>query len=697
MKKNLFFLLFFLIITQIRAQADCVSALGVCGNSAINYAPVGIGNINENVGGCLSGEHNSVWYKFTIATSGTLTFDIIPASQDTDYDWAVFGPNVTCANFGSPIRCNAATVVGVGANTGLDMTSTNTVGAPGSTTPYCRYMDVVAGETYYLYIDNWVSSTSSSMSAFTLNWGGTATLASPFTDPALQPRPFLPPGNPAANPSNPREIVICASPAIFDFSTLTSSILNNNPNFVISYHTSQNDALSGINPITAPQLVNTTTVYYYSIHYSDPANANNPINSCRQIGAFKFILGSITGNNVTIYACNNNNNGVGSFNLATAAVFGDPTATKRYFATLNDLNANVNEITNFTNYTSAEGKVYVKITTTLGCVAIAEITLKFRPIVTVNDAVLRSCAIETAPTTGTFDLSTASVTTVASAVKKYYPSLTDAINGTNEILSFTNYISPTGFVYIKVFNAEGCYAVAKVSLNVIPQTYSKELKDKIICAGDTTILDAGTGFDGYEWSTGSTSQTTSAGIGTYWVRLRNGNCYTMQTVKVFASEQPVIYSVDVSNTTITINVKGGKAPYQYSLDNIHWQDSNVFTGLSRGDHTIYVKDAYNCQPIMLNIVVPNLINAITPNGDGINDYIDYSALSNKRNLEFNVYNRYGNLVFKADKFNDYKWDGTSNGKKISTGNYWYTIKWNENTEKNTPITYSGWVIVKNRE
>jgi hypothetical protein len=66
---------------------------------------------------------------------------------------------------------------------------------------------------------------------------------------------------------------------VFNFSTLSSGILNGNSNFQISYHTSQNEALSGANPILSPITVNTATTYYYSIHYQDPANPNNPINS----------------------------------------------------------------------------------------------------------------------------------------------------------------------------------------------------------------------------------------------------------------------------------------------------------------------------------------------------------------------------------------------------------------------------------
>jgi gliding motility-associated-like protein len=329
----------------------------------------------------------------------------------------------------------------------------------------------------------------------------------------------------------------------------------------------------------------------------------------------------------------------------------------------------------------------------------ATITLKVAPTVTATDATLRSCFIETKPSTGLFNLTTAAVIgTSTGIIKTYYPSLTDAENGTNEIVNPTNYIAPTGVAYIKVTNSFGCYDIAKVNLVVMTPVFSNILEDKIICIEDKTTLDAGPGFTSYEWSTGATTQAINdVGVGTYWVKLKTGECITTQSVKVYASEQPVISSVDISNNTVSVYAVGGTAPYQYSMDGINWQDSNEFKNVPRGDSKIYVKDAYDCEPIDISIVVPNLINVITPNGDGINDAIDYSALAGKQNLVFNVFDRYGAQIHHADKSNKYRWDGTVGGRKISTGSYWYSVSWNENDKKNTPFRYSGWVLVKNRD
>lgn len=691
MKKTL--LIFLIIFTQLffaQSSSDCGSTtVQVCGNTPISFTPMGPGNTMETLGDCLSVEHFSVWYTFSVATSGTLTFVINPNVFTDDYDWAVFGPNVTCSNLGFPIRCNYS---GADGSTGLNMTNTNTT-ANGAGSPYCMYMNVLAGETYYLIVDNFLSSAN----GFQLTWGGTATLVSPF-NAAFQPYPFIPPGSPGTTPTSPTEVIICAEPTIFNFSSLSAGIINNNPNFTVSYHTDINDAINGMNPIVAPIPVNTTNTYYYAISYSDPNAPPGAINRCRIPGAFKFVQHAITANDATLTECNNNNAGTAVFNLTTANVITDPTVTKKYYPSMLDLNGGTNEITNPYQYLSGGGSVFVLITSTFGCTDIAEIKLNFYPVVVVNEAVLRSCFIETNPSTGLFNLTLATVNSQPGTTKKYYPAAADAVNQTNEILTPTTYIAPNGVVYVRVINANGCYAVTKIKLEVFPPVYSTALVDKIICIEDKTTLDAGSGFDGYEWSTGATTQVApNIGVGTYWVKLKTGDCIATQTVKVYATEQPVVSNIEITNNSIAVNVIGGIPAYKYSLDNVNWQDSNVFTGLSRGDYKIYVKDSYDCNPIVVNILIPNLINVITPNGDGINDVIDYSALSNRQNLVVSIFDRYGTKIHQADKSNNYTWNGTIAGKKIPTGNYWYSVIWNENDKTKTPIKFSGWIMVKNRE
>lgn len=680
-------LFFFILITSqlFYSQSDCVSAIPICGNSSVFFTPSGPGNVSEDLGGCLIDDENfSTWYTFTVATSGTLAFTIDANDNSTDYDFAVYAPNATCSSLGTPIRCNFAGISPTG-NTGLELVSSGS-------NYFEPYLDVVAGQTYYLVIDNY---SNAQYSGFSLIWEGTSTLSSAFSDPTLAPNPFITPGTP--NPvAGPNLVSTCPLPGLFDFSTLTPGILNGNTNFVVTYHTTANDALSGNAPITTPINVNGTATYYYSIRYQDPTNPTNPLNNCRQTGAFKFILGVIPVTNATVFACANNGSTTATFNLTTANIYFDPTAVKKFYLTMADLNADINEIQNTSNYVSVEKTIYAKVTTSAGCSGDVTVELKFHPRVITNEATIEECFLPVNTSTASFDLNSANVTSQPSTTKKFYLTLDNAINGTNEIS--TPYIATNSSVYVKVFSENGCYDINKINLKVLPPVKSTVLKDKTICLEDRTTLDAGAGFDGYEWSTGATTQViTGVGVGTYWVKLKTGKCFTLQEVHVYPTQQPVITSLDITNNTITVNVNGGSAPYQYSIDGTNWQNSNVFTGLPRGENKIFVKDSFDCNPIQIQVTVPNLVNAITPNGDNVNDEIDYTALAYKKNLVFTVYNRYGNKIYQADKIRNYKWNGTSAGKKIPTGTYWYTITWNEDDANNTQTKYDGWVLVKNRE
>jgi hypothetical protein len=51
---------------------------------------------------------------------------------------------------------------------------------------------------------------------------------------------------------------------------------------------------------------------------------------------------------------------------------------------------------------------------------------------------------------------------------------------------------------------------------------------------------------------------------------------------------------EVNNGTITVSASGGQIPYQYSLDGINFQSSNIFSGLAPGNYVVFVKDDVNC-------------------------------------------------------------------------------------------------------
>jgi len=92
-------------------STDCMGAQGVCSNGAINENSNGSGADDFGNGqgslGCINQEHQTLWLFVQIEEGNTLGFVIDPIGFD-DYDFAVYGPNLTCDNLGNPIRCSWA-------------------------------------------------------------------------------------------------------------------------------------------------------------------------------------------------------------------------------------------------------------------------------------------------------------------------------------------------------------------------------------------------------------------------------------------------------------------------------------------------------------------------------------------------------------------------------------------------------------
>ncbi|MFN4233514.1 MAG: gliding motility-associated C-terminal domain-containing protein [Bacteroidia bacterium] len=84
------------------------------------------------------------------------------------------------------------------------------------------------------------------------------------------------------------------------------------------------------------------------------------------------------------------------------------------------------------------------------------------------------------------------------------------------------------------------------------------------------------------------------------------------------------------------------------------------------------------------------INVLTPNNDGVNDYLDFSNY-NLSELNFTVFNRWGNLVFSSIN-TQLVWDGKTNeGKALSDGTYYYLI--NTKTSENKPIVIKNFITI----
>lgn len=84
---------------------------------------------------------------------------------------------------------------------------------------------------------------------------------------------------------------------------------------------------------------------------------------------------------------------------------------------------------------------------------------------------------------------------------------------------------------------------------------------------------------------------------------------------------------------------------------------------------------------------PEIPNAFSPNGDGINDTWDIKYLESYPGATVDVFNRYGQIVFRSFGYNR-AWDGRSNGQVLPIGTYYYII----NPKNGKPI-YTGSITI----
>ncbi len=161
--------------------SDCDVSFPLCSGTSFNTNSFGPGATDSNIGNCFTGgfdetELQSIWLNFEIQTTGTLGFVIDsqnPAGDD--YDFNLFRAT-TCAdvNGANSVSCNARSDTGPGGTTGVSTANggaTNSEG-PGVGNPFNLDLPVVAGERYYIVINNF----SATGIGFDISFVGTAGL-----------------------------------------------------------------------------------------------------------------------------------------------------------------------------------------------------------------------------------------------------------------------------------------------------------------------------------------------------------------------------------------------------------------------------------------------------------------------------------------------------------------------------------------
>lgn len=464
-----------------------------------------------------------------------------------------------------------------------------------------------------------------------------------------------------------------------------------------TFHNTLADAQAGINAILPQQTINASATGVYYVNFTNSTQCattavlNITVNPSPNINTANF--------NATI--CDDNFDGIINVNFATVTpqiVNNSGSFTVRYYL----IQANATAGNNNTlpaNWTyTANTTVYVRVDGNNSCPpAFGQINFTIGtkiPLLT-NSVVTQVCDndLNGSETVNLNDYKN-QFTADPTVTLTFHSTLANAQAGTNAIAA-QQVITTTGTYFIRFTSSTGCPNTGTLTITLKAGKKSDTLRDQMVCTDEKAVLNAGPGFTSYLWSTGETTPAITVGAGVYFVDLGFNGCIYRQTVTVTTAQSPIITSIQITGSNVTINVTGGTAPYQYSLNGIDYQSSNTFYGLTRGPHKVYVLGANGCFPVIKEFLILNLVNAITPNGDGHNDVLNYSELRLKQNVSIEVVDRYGAPVYKSSDKN-YIWDGKLEGRNLTTGTYWYILKWTEPDTK-LPVSHSGWLLIKNRE
>jgi gliding motility-associated-like protein len=240
-------------------------------------------------------------------------------------------------------------------------------------------------------------------------------------------------------------------------------------------------------------------------------------------------------------------------------------------------------------------------------------------------------------------------------------------------------INNFGNYWVSYLNAKGCKEVDTFRVTQIQPPVINILHDTSVCSNNSisvNISATDTNAIYYLWNDGFTSPVHAiSNSGVYWVDYTLNNfCVSRDSFNFNIYPYPA--PIDLGNDTSFC--LGKKQLNAYTQNCIYlWSTGETTSSIiatRAGDYWVQVN--YNgCKTYDSLIVYPeysafnvSLPNIVTPNNDGINDFIDFSKYQFST-LQLEIYNRWGAKVFESN-------DQNCIWKPIEDdGTYFYTLQY----------------------
>lgn len=597
-------------------EQNCLQAIPLCQNvysfaNSFNGIGTGTNEINA-ANSCLpNGEQNGVWFRFTVQTSGNLSFFISPNSSSDDYNWSLFdltGKNCSDIFTGNlEVACNSSTslsnTVGTNGHTGA-VTGAPYYGFLSSTDAFEMDVPVTQGSTYALYVSN----ASNSTNGFSIDFGlSTAVLFNASTPSFLFVEPVdCGDGHLIVHFNKP---ILCNSVQASDFvlggNTITSvsSVACNQGLPASSVY-----KLNLASPITtsgsgfALNLVSAINDFCGNSNSSDAVSFN--ISSVVADAGDDFI--SCKGDNINIQLGDTSTN----YTNTTFSWTASSSLVQNAIS-----NPNIAAPTLILNDIPADTIQLILNVTSGSCSDQDTIYLYFRDCCKNYDAQITgfqdvSC----------YGASTGQATATAiGSISGFNPTSFTYTWSNSDNTALTTGLSANTNYTVTVTDQLGCSDTTSVTLTQPSSPITAATTGSILaCYGANTgtiqlTVSGATPPYSYQWNNNATTEDLSNLVaGTYTVTITDANnCTITETETVTQPPTPIV--ITGSGTTIAcgattgsinISVTGGGSPYTYAWSN--GASSQDISGLTPGTYTVTVSDQYGC-----NMPMDFTINTLT--------------------------------------------------------------------------------------
>jgi len=311
----------------------------------------------------------------------------------------------------------------------------------------------------------------------------------------------------------------------------------------------------------------------------------------------------------------------------------------------------------------------------------------------------------------------------------FHANATDAVTGDNQLSSPHTNSTTTEIIFVRIQNKQTLCVNDAASFEVIINPLPDFIVEtpQILCLNDLPLnirVESPRDVYSYVWenenadiiSTDDNADIREGGIYRVTATSTNGTlCERSETIVINESNTATLNNsfitiVDESNdiglrnnSSIfidTINNELGPGEYQFAILNTDdgtrtpfagFQEEPLFENLEGGIYNVIVNDKNGCSPdTTLPVSVIQFPKFLTPNGDGDNDSWEVKGVNKLfyRDASINIFNRYGKLVAQLE-IEGQGWDGTYNGKTLSSDDYWYSIQLIPTDENKPPVLKKG--------